>query len=116
VRPQYGLTDSDVERMLLESISHARDDMQHRALAEARTEARLLIDTTRHFMDKNRTFLSEEEVSGTQSALTELDRLLEGSDKDAILAGIERLNERSRPYAERLMDQAIGQALRGKVI
>lgn len=52
IQPQYGLTDADVERMLLESITHAKDDIATRALVEAITEAQQLLDTTEKFIQK----------------------------------------------------------------
>ena len=116
VKPQYGLTDLEVEKMLLDSITHAKDDMQNRALAEARTEGRLILDTTGQFLKKNSLFLTMEELSLTKQAMIELDTLLNNGDKDPIHTAIEKLNEISRPYAERIMDQAIGMAMKGKQI
>jgi len=116
VKPQYGLTDEEVEKMLMDSITHAKEDMQTRALVEAQTEARQIIDTTTQFITKNKSFLSEKEISETESALQSLADLLRKNNKDEIHAGIEKLNEISRPYAERLMDEAIGKAIKGKNI
>jgi molecular chaperone HscA len=116
VRPQYGLTDEEVEKMLMDSITHAKDDMQTRALVEARTEARQIIDTTSRFITKNRSFLTEQEITETESAITSLGNLLEKNNKDEIHAATEKLNEISRPYAERLMDEAISKAIKGKNI
>ncbi len=116
VKPQYGLTDDEVEKMLFDSITHAKDDMQVRALVEAQTEARTLLDITSNFMDKNRSFLTEQEIADTSNAMTELNGLLATGNKDQIHHAIEKLNDISRPYAERLMDKAIGVALKGKTI
>jgi len=116
VKPQYGLTDGEVERMLLDSLQYAREDMQTRALVEAQTEARVMLETTEAFLRKNGDFLSTEEQEATRSAIGELEEKIGGTDKDAIHTAIERLNDISRPYAERLMDEAIGKAMRGKQI
>ncbi|HEX7903232.1 MAG TPA: Fe-S protein assembly chaperone HscA [Chitinophagaceae bacterium] len=116
VKPQYGLTDAEVEQMLLDSITHARDDIRIRALVEAQTEARQILDTTSQFITKNRSFLSEEETAITKNAMDELTVLLDEGNKDEVQAAIEKLNEISRPYAERLMDHAINTAMRGKPI
>jgi molecular chaperone HscA len=116
VKPQYGLADADVERMLLDSLQNAKDDMQQRALVEAQTEGRQLIETTHAFMEKNTGFLTGQEASETKDAIAKLEALLPGNDKDAIQAAIESLNDISRPYAERLMDEAIGKAMKGKQI
>jgi Molecular chaperone len=116
IKPQYGLTDAEVEKMLLDSITYAKEDIQTRALVEARTEASQLLGTTEQFLLKNATFLTEEELKATKEAMQYLKSLLPSEDKDGIHKAMEVLNEISRPYAERLMDQAIGVALKGKTI
>lgn len=114
VKPQYGLTDAEVEKMLLDSITHAKDDMQQRALVEAQTEGRLLIDTTNNFIQKNKDFLTPQEQETTHGLLKKLETGIASGSKDEIQHAIEALNNFSRPYAERLMDAAIGSALKGK--
>ncbi|GAA4326403.1 Fe-S protein assembly chaperone HscA [Flaviaesturariibacter amylovorans] len=116
VKPQYGLTDNEVERMLLDSLEHAQSDMKLRALVEAQTEARVLLETTGTFITKNEAWLTPEEIQVTRSAMQDLEAKVAGTDKDAIQSAIEALNEISRPYAERLMDEAIGKAMKGKSI
>jgi molecular chaperone HscA len=116
VKPQYGLTDEQVEQMLLDSLTHAKADMQTRALAESQTEGRILVDTTRQFIQKNQSFLTPHELELTQKAMGELENLLVKGNKDEIQVAIEQLNEISRPYAERLMDAAISTAMKGKKI
>jgi molecular chaperone HscA len=116
VKPQYGLTDEEVEKMLLDSVTHAREDIKLRALAEARTEAVQLLDLTQRFLDKNSSILSSNEIEETKSAMQLLTEKVKGENKDDIQLAIEKLNEISRPYAERLMDKAIGAALKGKII
>jgi molecular chaperone HscA len=116
VKPQYGLTDEEVEKMLLDSVTYARTDMQRRALVEAQTEARQILDTTGQFIVKNRSILTDEEIRLTENAMNELTQQFSTDDKDAIHTAIEKLNEISRPYAERLMDTAISTAMKGKKI
>jgi len=116
VKPQYGLTDEEVEKMLLDSITHAKEDIQTRALVEAQTEGQHILDTTRHFIEKNRAFLQQEEIEITEASMKDLEQKLFSTDKDAIQSAIERLNVISRPYAERLMDHAISTAMKGKII
>lgn len=116
VRPQYGLTDAEVEQMLLDSITHAKSDMETRALVEAQTEGRILLDTTSQFMEKNKGFLTPDETQATQTAMTALQLAIDQGSKDQVQGAIEKLNEISRPYAERLMDEAISTAMKGKKI
>ena len=116
VKPQYGLTDVEVEKMLLDSVRHAKDDMKVRSVVEARTEAEQLMSTTLLFTEKNKSYLTPEEIVATQNAIITLRDILKTDDKDAIYKNIEALNEVSRPYAERIMDIAIGKAMSGKKI
>ncbi len=116
VKPQYGLTDEDVEKMLLESISHAKEDMQQRALVEAQTEGNVLMETTKNFLLKNEDLLEAEEIASTNEALKKLQQLIMSGNSDQIHHAIEQLNSISRPYAERVMDKAIAIALKNKPI
>ncbi len=116
VKPQYGLTDEEVERMLLESITHAKEDIATRALVEASTEAEQLLEATEKFIAKNANLLSKEEMIATAEAMQALQLSLTMTDKNLIQSKIEALNEISRPYAERAMDEAVGKAMKGKLI
>lgn len=116
VKPQYGLTDAEVEQMLMESITYAKDDIAVRAITEARTEAEQLLKTTERFLQKNATLLSQEELLQTAAAMQALQLSITMSDKDLMHKKIEELNDISRPYAERVMDEAISKAMTGKKI
>jgi molecular chaperone HscA len=116
VKPQYGLTDQEVEKMLFDSVTNAREDMKVRALVEARTEADQLLETTTQFIYKNKSLLSTEELTATEIAIQQLKELLPAGTKDEIYNAVEKLNEISRPYAERLMDKAISSAMKGTKI
>jgi molecular chaperone HscA len=116
VKPQYGLTDDEVEKMLMDSITHAKHDMQTRALVEARTEGEQILGVTEKFISKNALLLEKEELMATASAMQALQLALTMDDKDLIHTKIEELNEISRPFAERAMDAAVSGALKGKSI
>ncbi len=116
VKPQYGLTDEEVESMLMASLTHAKEDMQMRALVEARTEAQQMTDVTEGFLRKNKTLLSAEEKAITEGQIAALKTAISGNDKNAIQAATEQLNEITRPFAERVMDAALKEAMRGKKI
>ena len=116
VKPQYGLTDEEVERMLLDSVTHAKEDITLRALTEARTEGEQLLKTTERFLQKNASSLISDELLATAAAMQSLQLSLSMDDKDLIHRKIEELNEISRPYAERLMDEAVSKAMAGKKI
>lgn len=116
VKPQFGLTDKEVEKMLMDSITHAKDDMQIRALVEARTEAEQILDVTEKFISKNQSLLTQQELVDTATAMQSLQMALTMEDKNLIQTKIEELNEVSRPFAERAMDVAVSGALKGKSI
>ncbi len=116
VKPQYGLTDEEVEQMLMDSLTHAKDDIQTRALVEATTEAKQMIETTNNFLKKHNSFLNEDEVAATNQQIEALEKAIEASDKDLIQEETEQLNEVTRPFAERVMDVAVKDAMKGKKI
>ncbi len=116
VKPQFGLTDTAVEQMLLDSITHAEEDIKNRALIEALTEAEQLLVTTENFVQKNADYLTDDEMKRTSDAMKELRIVVNNGDKDSIHNKIEALNNVSKPYAERLMDVAIGKAMKGKKV
>jgi len=116
VKPTYGLTDAEVEQMLLDSIHHAKDDVQQRMVIEAKTEGQQMVYTAERFLTKNASYLTQDEISATQIYIETLKSALQSDDKDQIHARIDELNDFTRPFAERLMDQAIGQAMKGKNI
>ncbi len=116
VKPQYGLTDEEVEKMLMDSLTHAKDDIKIRALVEATTEARQMLDTTAKFLHKHREMLEDDEVATTTAFMNKLEKAIEMQDKDKIQQATESLNDVSRPFAERVMDAALKDAMRGKKI
>jgi len=116
VKPQYGLTDEQVEKMLLDSLTHAQDDIKTRALVEAATEAEQMLDTTQKFISKNRELLSEDELAQTEQQMQQVRNAIDAKDKDRIQKETELLNEVSRPFAERVMDAALKDAMKGKKI
>jgi molecular chaperone HscA len=116
VKPQYGLTDTEVERLLMDSITYAKEDMMTRALVEAQTEGQQLLDVTSQFILKNPGFLTQAEQNETEQAIMALREVMDTGTKDEIQAAIEKLNEVSRPYAERLMDKSVQAALKNTKI
>lgn len=114
VKPQYGLTDDQVETMLMESIQYAQSDMNTRMLLEAQNEAKQIIYLTERFIEKNESLLSDDEIQKSMLLVNDLRNSLENSDKDTLLSLIDELNDWTRPFAERLMDIGISNALKGK--
>jgi molecular chaperone HscA len=100
--------------MLMDSITHAKADIELRALVEASTEAEQLLSATERFLQKNKDYLHESEMFSTRQSMDKVKDALQSKDKNAIQFATESLNEISRPYAERIMDMAISVAMKGK--
>ncbi len=116
IKPQYGLTDEEVEQRLLDSITYAKEDIATRALVEAQTEAEQILEVTEKFMAKNVALLTTDEIMQTAEAMQALQLAITMQDKNLIQGKTEALNDLTRPFAERVMDQAISGALKGKGI
>lgn len=116
VVPSYGLSDDTVEKMLIDSIENAKSDVEQRMLIEAKSEGEQLVYTAERFIKKNGNILNEQELTLTIVIIAELKDALDSGDKDRILKKADELNEFTRPFAERLMDMAVGQAMKGKSI
>ncbi len=113
VRPSYGLPPEEMERMLRESMEHAREDMTGRLLAESRLEAdRLLVDLS-GALKADGHLLSDAErgVLARQSAA--LREVMQEENRDAIDAARHTLERLVGPFAERRMNAHIGVALKG---
>ncbi|MES3017369.1 MAG: Fe-S protein assembly chaperone HscA [Bacteroidota bacterium] len=116
VKPTYGLTDQEVEKMLIDSIENAKEDVNQRMLIESRTEGEQMIYTVERFLEKNKEHVSQQEVTDTGKLLATLKAALGSGEKDLIHKSIDELNEFTRPFAERLMNVAISTAMKGKAI
>jgi molecular chaperone HscA len=116
VVPSYGLSDDTIEKMLIDSIENAKSDVEQRMLIEARSEGEQLVYTAERFIAKNSQILTEQEINSTKAHIEALKEALAKGEKDLILKKADELNEFTRPFAERLMDMAVGQAMKGKSI
>ncbi|HEX8349821.1 MAG TPA: Fe-S protein assembly chaperone HscA [Hymenobacter sp.] len=116
IKPQYGLTDEQVEQMLMDSLVNAKDDVAARLLIEARTAAEQLLYQVSNFTKKNRQHLTEAELTATEAQVEKVRTALTGSERDPILKAMDELDELTRPYAERVMNISIQQAMAGKKI
>ncbi len=116
IRSQYGLSEEEMGKMLLESIQHAQSDMATRALLEARNEANNILLSSSKFLTQNEAILSQEEIHKTIQLVKALEDTVSGTDKDAINKAMEDLNEYTTPLAHRAMDVNIGKAMQGKKV
>lgn len=100
----------------MDSMLNAKEDISKRMILEAQNEGKQLVYTVENFLTKNGKLLSPNEIEESKRMVEELKIVLEGGDKDLIHASIEKLNEYTRPFAEKVMDFAISEAMKGKKI
>jgi molecular chaperone DnaK len=117
VKPTYGLTDEQVENMILDSYDHAEEDFAKRLLIEARNEANtLLAAASRAPENPAWEQLTEEERTRIQVAREYLAHAAMGEDPAAIREAVLILDYATRRFAELMMDAAVSSALRGKTM
>jgi molecular chaperone HscA len=116
VKPSYGLSDAEIERMLRESFEHAKEDVHARALAEYRVDAQRLLDATRSALAADRELLQPHELQAIESAARALEEALPRSDPRAVKQATDALNRATEEFAGRRMDEGIRRALAGKKI
>jgi molecular chaperone HscA len=116
VKPSYGLADADIERMLRDSFSHAKEDVHARALAENRVDGQRLLEATRSALAADASLLAPEENASIQKGIQALERALAGTDHRAIKHAVDALNRATEDFAGRRMDAGIRRALAGKQI
>jgi molecular chaperone HscA len=114
VKPSYGLTDEEVERMLLDSFAHGEQDVLARQLAEQRVEAEGILAATRAALAASPALATAEDRAAIDAAMRALALVQGGSDHLAIRAAVEALDAASKPFAQRRMDLALSQGLRGR--
>jgi molecular chaperone DnaK len=117
VQPSYGLTDEQVENMLLESFDYAEEDFRQRQVIEARREADTIL-TALAKAKNNHAWqeLTNEEHRNVETLEKALVAVKDGDDYHAIRAGIDTLNEATMHLAELMMDTAVSTALKGKTM
>ncbi|EHD6030183.1 Fe-S protein assembly chaperone HscA [Vibrio parahaemolyticus] len=117
VKPSYGLSDNEVANMLRDSMTHAKEDMQARALAEQRVEADRVIEGLIAAMQADGDeLLSEQEKQDLLKAIEALIELRNGDDANAIEQGIKDTDKVSQDFASRRMDKSIRAALSGQSV
>ncbi|EMP4399123.1 TPA: Fe-S protein assembly chaperone HscA [Vibrio parahaemolyticus] len=117
VKPSYGLSDNEVANMLRDSMTHAKEDMQARALAEQRVEADRVIEGLIAAMQADGDeLLSEQEKQDLLKAIEALIELRNGDDANAIEQGIKDTDKASQDFASRRMDKSIRAALSGQSV
>jgi Fe-S protein assembly chaperone HscA len=115
VQPSYGISDSEIERMLEESIEYAEQDFAERQAIEARTEAEtILAATAKALANPQSASLSSEERGEIDAAVAAVRESISGSDYRLMRKKIDELNEATQHLAEVMMNSAVNSVLQGK--
>ncbi|HVO97287.1 MAG TPA: Fe-S protein assembly chaperone HscA [Bryobacteraceae bacterium] len=114
VKPSYGLSDDQVEAMILESFDKAQEDFNERQVREARVEADAILAATEKARQNDAYFeLTDEERTAIDRGVNELLLVYHGEDHLLIRAKIDQLNEATQKLAENMMNTAVRGALKG---
>ncbi|MEJ7604447.1 MAG: Hsp70 family protein, partial [Kofleriaceae bacterium] len=116
VKPSYGLSDEEVERMLIESFDHAEDDLARRNLAVERVEADRILAATRQAFATDSELLDAEVRAAGEQARTVLETAMAADDHLAIRHALEGLDLATKPFAQRRMNRAIAAQFQGVAI
>lgn len=114
VKPSYGLGDEDITRMLKDAFTHAKDDMYARALNEQIVDAQGLIAATRAALTEDGALLDAAETAAIEAGIAALEKLMAGTDHQAIKRGVEALNAATTEFAQRRMNQNVRRAMAGQ--
>jgi Fe-S protein assembly chaperone HscA len=115
VQPSYGINDSEIERMLEESIEYAEQDFAERQVIEARTESEsILMATAKALANPQSAGISAGERVKIDASVAALQESVAGSDYKLIRKRIDELNHATEHLAELLMNSAVSTALEGR--
>ncbi|MFU2143109.1 Fe-S protein assembly chaperone HscA [Gallibacterium anatis] len=113
VKPSYGLTDEEITQMIKSSHENAKADMQARELAEQRVEAARVLENVYSALAEDAALLNEQELAEVRMAVEKLEQLQHQEDSQKIAEGIKQLDQATRNFAAKRMDNSIKQALAG---
>jgi molecular chaperone HscA len=116
VKPSYGLTDDQIAQMLKDSFSTAQQDMQARALVEARVDADRLLLATRSALAADAALLSSPERADIDAAMQHAEAAMASTDAAHVEAASKVLAQATEAFAAARMNHGIAQALAGKNI
>lgn len=113
IKPSYGLSDADMERLLVEGFQHAEEDKNLRHLQETKVEAQRELEALAQALHVDADLLNENQKDHLEKARYTLSELLKGSDIKSIESAIKRLKTYSDEFAAMRMNRHIDKALSG---
>jgi chaperone protein DnaK len=116
VKPSYGLSDTEVERMIEDSFKFAQQDVDARKLIEARLEAGALMTTTEKSLADGDKLIGQEEAAAIRDRLSLLKAATDGNDPKAIRARMADLEQAAKPLSVAMLDDSLKRSLKGKKV
>ncbi|MFO0555111.1 MAG: Fe-S protein assembly chaperone HscA [Polyangiaceae bacterium] len=116
VKPSYGLSDDEVEAMLLAALDHGEEDLARRRLIEESVEARRVLAATTKALETDADLVSAEERARIEEALRDVEAALRGTNASILHARVELLDNATKAWAGRRMDRAIAKAIAGRSV
>ncbi len=116
IKPAYGLSEQEIAHMLQDSMTHARDDVKARTLAEQKVDAARMLEGVRAALLQDASLLNQQESAAITTAVEELQHIMQGDDTAAIKAAIKSLDEKTADFAARRMNAAISRTLTGRFV
>jgi len=116
VKPSYGLNDEEIERMLEEAIDLGEQDLEQRLLITARNDAEQILVALRKQLGEFPRLIDSRERAQLEEVAERLEVARQKDDRQLISKLVEDLNELSTPFAGRIMNVAIKQALEKKSV
>ncbi|MBG2913145.1 Fe-S protein assembly chaperone HscA [Proteus terrae] len=113
VKPSYGLSDTEIAKMIQSSMENAQEDLHARRLAEQKVEAARVLESLTAALEEDAHLLNEDEKTAIDKVVDTLIESVEGTDPVAIENAIKLLDKQTQDFAARRMDSSIRQALAG---
>jgi Fe-S protein assembly chaperone HscA len=114
VKPTYGLTDEEVEKMISDSIEHAREDLNERMFIEARNEAESVLRHAERALSQGAALIGPSEKAEIEKSMAGLKEAMNGNDHHRVREALDQLDQSTKHLAETLMNQTLKEALQEK--